>query len=97
MIIVPIMAARLILKAVNDELARHSYRARLEKASGYFYFFGGDATEWIDRTVQVAKISDLTLAQWIEQFKRLRKLNVALMSAKGPKASAGKRSRAHDN
>ena len=38
-IIVPIMA-RVTLKAVNDELARCGHHARLEKASGYFYFFG---------------------------------------------------------
>ena len=45
------MAAWLTLKSVNDEPARLGYRARLEKASGYFYFFGGEATDWIDRTV----------------------------------------------
>ena len=49
------MAARITLNAVNHELARLGLRARLEKASGYFYFFGGDATDWIDRTVQVAR------------------------------------------
>jgi hypothetical protein len=57
------MAARLTVNAVNHELARLGLRARLEKASGYFYFFGGDATDWIDRTVQVAKVSSLTLDQ----------------------------------
>jgi hypothetical protein len=31
------MAARVTLKAVNDELARRGHHARLEKASGYFY------------------------------------------------------------
>jgi hypothetical protein len=37
--------ARLTLYAVNHELARLALRARLEKGSGYFYFFGGDATD----------------------------------------------------
>ena len=36
-IIVPIMAARVTLKVVNDELARRGHHARLEKGSGYFY------------------------------------------------------------
>ena len=35
------MAARLTQKVVNDELTRLGRRARLEKATGYFYFFGG--------------------------------------------------------
>lgn len=37
-IIVPIMGVRITLQAVNDELARRGHHARLEKASGYFYF-----------------------------------------------------------
>jgi hypothetical protein len=41
------MAARVTLKAINDELSRRGHNARLAKASGYFYFFGGEATDWI--------------------------------------------------
>jgi hypothetical protein len=66
------------MRAVNAELARVGHRARLEKASGYFCFFGGEATDWIDRTVQVAKISDLTLEQWIGEFVRLKRINADL-------------------
>jgi len=85
------MAARLTLKSVNDELARLGHRARLEKASGYLYFYGGEATDWIDRTVQVAKISDLTLDQWIAEFARLKRINADLMRQGG--AGMGTRSR----
>jgi hypothetical protein len=38
------MAARITVKAVNDELARLGHNARLEKASGYFYFWMGEAS-----------------------------------------------------
>jgi hypothetical protein len=69
------MAARLTMKVINDELARRGHRARLEKAAGYFYFFGGEATDWLDRTVRVATVNSLTLEQWIEEFQRLKKLN----------------------
>ena len=72
------MAARNTLKTVNDELTRLGHRARLEKASGYYYFYGG---EWIDRTVKVAKISDLTLEQWIGEFKRVKKRNAEITKA----------------
>ena len=54
------MAARITLKAINDELVRRGHKARLERASGYFYFFGGEATDWIDRTVQVTSVNALT-------------------------------------
>lgn len=40
------MAARLTQRTVNDELVPLGYRARLEKANGYLYFFGGEATDW---------------------------------------------------
>jgi hypothetical protein len=56
-----VMAARVTLKAINDELLRFRHDARLERASGYFYFFGGEATDWIDRTVRVATVNALTL------------------------------------
>lgn len=42
-------AARFMLKAVNNELLRHGHNARLERTSGYFYFFDGEATDWLDR------------------------------------------------
>jgi len=31
------MAARVTLKAINDELTKRGHNARLEKASGYFF------------------------------------------------------------
>src|SRR5262245_42450392 len=62
------MADRLMLKSVNGQLARLGHRARPEKASGYFHFFGGEAAERTGRTVQVGKISDLTLDRWVAEF-----------------------------
>jgi hypothetical protein len=73
------MAARVTLKAINDELLRCGHNARLEKASGYFYFFGGEATDWLDRTVQATTVNALTLEQWVEEFKRLKKVNLEIM------------------
>jgi hypothetical protein len=72
------MASRLTQKAVNDELTRLGHHARLEKASGYHYFFGGEATDWLERSVHAPKISDLTLEQWIAEFVRLKKLNAQI-------------------
>ncbi len=59
------MAARITLKAINQELARIGDTARLARGSGYFYFQFGEATRWLDRTVQVSRVSDLDMKQWI--------------------------------
>jgi hypothetical protein len=75
------MAARLTQKTVNDELTRLGHHARLEKATGYHYFYGGEAAEWLERTVHVTKISDLTLEKWIAEFVRLKKLNAQIAKA----------------
>lgn len=73
------MAARLTLKAVNDELARLGYGARLAKGGGYFYFEFGEAVDWLDRTVTVPTISSHSLEEWIAEFQRLKKLNGQLI------------------
>ena len=68
------------LKKINSELAQRG--VRVEKASGYFYFMGGEAANWLDRTVRVPKVSSLTLEQWIAEFERLRKLNAEIVRGK---------------
>ena len=75
------MPGRITLKTVNDELTRLGHHARLERATTYFYFFGGEAADWLERIVQVSKISDLTLEQWISEFVRLKKLNGQILRA----------------
>jgi hypothetical protein len=86
----PAMASRVTLKAVIDELARLGHRARLEKASGYFYCWAGEASEWLDNKVRVAKVSDLTLDGWVDQFRKLKKLNAEIIKTAKAKRGAGK-------
>jgi hypothetical protein len=78
---------RTTVAAVNAELARRGYTARLAKASGYFYFQFGEAAGWLDRTVQVERISDRTVGQWLAEFERLRALNAKLSGE--PKSKKG--------
>ena len=47
--------------------------------NGYSYFSGGEATDWLDRTVKVPTLSSLTLDQWVDEFKRLKKLNESML------------------
>ena len=70
----------LTLKKINSELAQRG--VRLEKASGYFYFMGGEAANWLDRTVRVPKVNSLTPDQWVQEFDRLRKLNAEILKTK---------------
>jgi len=73
---------RVTLKAVNDELAKRGSTARLVKASGYFFFQGGEAEEWLDKTVSVPTVSGFSLLEWIAEFERLKKLNGEIMGGK---------------
>jgi len=66
---------RLTLKVINDELARRGYSARLAKSTGYFHFQFGEATLWLDRTVNVPTLNSLSLPEWIAEFELLGKLN----------------------
>ena len=79
------MATRVTLKMINDELARLGYSSRLAKASSYFYFHSGEAADWLDRTVNAAVVSSHTLAEWIDEFHRLQKLNDQIGGKAAPK------------
>lgn len=72
----------LTLKIVNEELAKRGYRARLGRGSGYYYFWGGEAADWLDQTVRAATINTLTLKEWLDNFERLRKLHEQILKSK---------------
>jgi serine phosphatase RsbU (regulator of sigma subunit)/uncharacterized glyoxalase superfamily protein PhnB len=67
------------LKAINAELAKRGFKATLAKGEGYFYFQGGDATDWLDRTVRVATLHSLSLEQWIGHYRELKAKNETLL------------------
>jgi hypothetical protein len=69
------MRGRLSLKAVNAELAKQRFSARLGKDNGYFYVSSGEAADWLDRTVRVPTLHSLTLEQWVEEVRKLRETN----------------------
>ena len=71
-------------------LALIGYMARLAKG-GYFYFQSGEGAEWLDRTVSVETISSHTVEQWIDEFKRLKKLNEQRMAKPARKSAGAKR------
>jgi hypothetical protein len=70
---------RLDTRIVNAELARRGHRAELVKGKGYHYFTGPETEEWLDRTVKARTINTFTLKQWIEEFVRLKDLNVQIL------------------
>ena len=44
---------RITLKTIDDELHRVGHDVHVEKGDGYFYFWKGEANDWLDRTVNV--------------------------------------------
>jgi hypothetical protein len=74
----------LTLKAIDKELQRLGHDVHLEKGDGYFFFWKGEANDWLDRTVNVPKVSNLTLEQWIDEFNRLKKVNEEMLAGKVP-------------
>jgi hypothetical protein len=90
---------RLTVKAINEELAKRASGTWLQRGDGYFFFSGGEAIDWLNRTVDAHSISSLSLDQWIAEFERLKKLNSDILNAPARKESneaarpAGKRQR----
>jgi hypothetical protein len=87
---------RLTLNSVNNELAKRGISAILRKGEGkYFYFWGGETGDWWDRTVQVPKISTLSLDQWIEAYENLTRKNARIVALDKvlPKANKAQRPR----
>jgi hypothetical protein len=76
---------RLTLRSINAEFAKRGHNARLEKGDGYFYFLGGDAADWLDRSVNVPTLSSLTLDQWVDEFEKLKELNKEILQLAGKK------------
>lgn len=63
--------AKVTRKLVNDTLRSRGRDESLYDGRGYFYFSGGDAVNWLNSSIMVKKISDLTLEQWMEKFDEL--------------------------
>jgi hypothetical protein len=77
------------LKSINAELAKRDFKALLARGDGYYYFRDGEAADWLDTTVRVPTLSSLALAQWLEEFERLKKVNQEIML--GQKGGATKK------
>jgi len=73
-------------KTINQELGKRGHRILLGRGGGYYYFRGGETTDWLDRTVRVPTLRSLTLAQWLEEFERLKKLNQEITRVKKGRA-----------
>ncbi len=76
-----VIGVRISLKVINNELERRGYHAVLATGDGYFYFWGGEAADWLDRTVRVPTLHSLTLDQWVQEFQKQREQNRRLMQS----------------
>src|SRR5262249_46609722 len=71
----------LSLKARNKEIAGIGANVERVKGVDSFLFRGGESDDWIDRTVPVSTINSRTLEQWIDEYRRLKKLNQQMMKS----------------
>lgn len=67
------------LQQVNRELKRMGREERLCRAKGYFYFWFGDAINWYSASIYVSHASELTLEQWLEEFRIMDENHKAMM------------------
>lgn len=81
------------LKKINDELARLGHHEKLEKGDGYFYFWSGEAENWLDRTVKVPTLNRLTLDDWMEEHRKLKSLHDKIVGKTPAPAQKEKRAK----
>lgn len=62
---------RLTLAAINKALADVPAGEILVKGKDYFYFTDGNAHAWPTCSVYVARLSDLSLTDWIGEWRNL--------------------------
>lgn len=60
------------LATINKAIAALGGKEILVKGSDYFYFTEGEAFKWERSSVYVFKLNDLTLEQWLEEYKSLK-------------------------
>jgi len=57
------------IKSVNEAVAAAGFPERLARGDGYFYWHGGDASQFQSSGVYVSHVSDLSIEQWIDDLK----------------------------
>ena len=57
---------------VNRVLRQRGRLERLVRGRGYYYFAGGNSTNWPTCSVWVYRADDLTVERWLQEFDRLR-------------------------
>ena len=65
------------VKQVSAALRAAGYPAdsQLTRGRGYFYFRGDEPLGWYSSSVHVFNLDDLTLAEWVDMYRRLRAEN----------------------
>lgn len=58
--------------SVNAALKKLGAEERLYRGKDYMYFGDGEAHTWPQTMVYVCSASDLTIAQWLEEYDRLK-------------------------
>lgn len=68
------------LKTLNKRLAALGFKETLQKGVGYFYFADGDTENWMETSVYVASLNQLSLMQWVSELERLKSDQVVVQA-----------------
>ena len=59
------------LSTVNAEIQRQGFDAELVKGEGYFYFLGPDVERAYSTMVNVTRLNQISLDQWMIRFHEI--------------------------
>jgi hypothetical protein len=65
------MSGNQIAAAVNRQIREMGRTERLVTGRGYCYFIEGDASAWYTSSVYVPRVSDMTVAEWMDEFNQM--------------------------
>jgi hypothetical protein len=69
------LVTAITLPQVNNALRKAGIKDELVKGEGYFYFMGDEASGWRDSAVHVFRLNEMTVQQWVDQYKELKNDN----------------------
>ena len=67
--------ARVTIQSINQAIRKIDPESELVKGHGYFYFRGGIADKFEGQGVYAYHLTDLSLDEWVGEFKEKRNQN----------------------
>lgn len=66
------VASPATIAGVNEAIAKEGGKERLIKNGGFLRFTDGDTDWWIDTVAKVQNVTELTIEQWLDEWREMR-------------------------